>query len=199
MIESDFGPEPWFWMGRWDQHHGRGRRHPRQGPRWWAEAFGDRPPRAERGEIRYVVLEAISAQPRHGYEIIQYIEERAAGGYRPSPGVIYPTLQMLEELGHARVAEESGRKVYAITPEGEKDLGEHRAAVDDFYERFDEEPWETYAEDFADVMRAVMRLMKTFKKGARRGKLTPETMRTIRAALEEALEKIDAAISGRDR
>ncbi len=197
MIGPDFASEPWFWMGGWDQHHGRGRHRHRHGPRWWAEAFGDRPPRAERGEIRYVVLDAISAQSRHGYEIIQHIEERASGGYRPSPGVIYPTLQMLEELGHARVAEEGGRKVYAITPEGQRDLDEHRAAVDEFYDRFDEEPWEAYAEYFGDLMRMVARLMKTLRKGARRGELTPETMRVVRQALEEALDKIEAAIGGR--
>lgn len=67
--------------------------------------LGDPPPRAERGEIRYLVLDAIKERPRHGYEIIQHIEERAGGTYRPSPGVIYPTLQMLEELGHASVVE----------------------------------------------------------------------------------------------
>src|SRR5215472_8942099 len=91
--------------------------------------FGGPPPRAERGNVRYLVLDAIAAQPRHGYEIIQHIEERSGGAYRPSPGVVYPTLQMLEELEHARVDDREGKKVYAITAAGKKDLADHQEDV----------------------------------------------------------------------
>jgi DNA-binding PadR family transcriptional regulator len=156
---------------------------------WWAAVAGDPRPRAERGEIRYLVLEAIAQQPRHGYEIMQHIEQRASGAYRPSPGVIYPTLQMLEELGHAKVVEQDGRKVYTITDAGRRELDENRRAVDDFYQRFQEEPWEAYAEDFAELMRAVSRLVKSFRRGPR---MTPDAIRAIR----EALEKIEDALNG---
>jgi len=159
---------------------------------WWAAAAGDPRPRAERGEIRYLVLEAISQQPRHGYEIIQHIEQRTSGAYRPSPGVIYPTLQMLEELGHAQVVEQDGRKVYTITDAGRRELDENKRAVDDFYQRFDEEPWEAYAEDFSELMRSVSRLVRAFRRGPR---MTPDTIRAIR----EALEKIEDALNGPKR
>src|ERR1700761_8265820 len=76
----------------------------------WGEWWRGPAPRAERGVMRWIVLDSIGAQARHGYEIIQSIEERSGGGYRPSPGVIYPTLQMLEELGHARVVNRGDRK-----------------------------------------------------------------------------------------
>ena len=69
-------------------------------------------------------------QPRHGYEIIKAIEERLGGGYSPSPGVIYPTLTMLEELGHATVAEDAGKKQYTITDEGRAFLAANQPAVD---------------------------------------------------------------------
>jgi len=158
--------------------------------------MGESPRRAERGEIRYLVLEAIADQPRHGYEIIQHIEKRTNGAYRPSPGVIYPTLQLLEELGHARLLEQEGRKVYAITDAGRQDLDQNKSTVSDFYERYDEEPWESYAEDFGDLMRGVARLMRAFRRGARRGHMSKETMRSIREALDEALRKIEDALGG---
>ncbi|MFO7177221.1 MAG: PadR family transcriptional regulator [Pseudomonadota bacterium] len=192
MIYTTFGgPDCSWWMHR---GHGRGR-GPRGGRPWWAAVMNDPPPRAERGEIRYLVLEAIASQPRHGYEIIQHIEERTGGAYRPSPGVIYPTLQMLEELGHAHVIEQDGRKVYAITDAGKQELEAHRSAVDDFYGRFEDEPWEAYAEDVAELMRSVGRLVHAFRRGAARGGFRPETLRKIRKVLDDALEQIEDALN----
>ncbi|HET9959164.1 MAG TPA: PadR family transcriptional regulator [Polyangiaceae bacterium] len=178
---------------------GRGGRFagpPRGGRPWWAEAIGEPPPaRAERGGVRYLVLEAIEQQPRHGYEIIQHIEQRAGSAYRPSPGVIYPTLQMLEELGHARVIEQDGRKVYAITDAGKQDLEANRQAVTDFYSRFDADSWESYTDDFGELMKFFGRLMRTVKLGMHRGRLSPSKMRAIRLALEEALQKINDTLN----
>src|SRR6185295_1771159 len=191
---DDCGPRGWLWMSRGWGRHGSHRGRP-----WWAEAMGEAPRRAERGEIRYLVLEAIADQPRHGYEIIQHIERRTNSAYRPSPGVIYPTLQLLEELGHAEVVEQEGRKVYAITDAGRRDLEQNRRTVSDFYERHEEEPWESYADDFADLMRGVARLMRAFRRGARRGHMSPDTMRSIREALDEALKKIEDALGGGSR
>lgn len=146
-----------------------------------------------------LVLDAIKDQPRHGYEVIQHIEQRAAGSYRPSPGVIYPTLQLLEELEHAQIVEQGGRKAYAITEAGRDELAANRRAVDDFYDRFENEPWEAYAEDFAELMQGVARLVKAFRRGSRRGRLTPATLREVKAALEEALDKIEATLGGTSR
>jgi DNA-binding PadR family transcriptional regulator len=71
------------------------------------------------GDLRLVLLRLIAEQPRHGYEIIRAIEEKTGGAYSPSPGVIYPTLTMLAELGHVVVSEtEGGRKLHSITAEG---------------------------------------------------------------------------------
>ena len=202
--DSACGPEQFWWMSRgWGGGPGGpgGRGFgPGRGKPWWAEAMGDPPPRAERGGVRFLVLEAIAEQPRHGYEIIQHIEQRAGGSYRPSPGVIYPTLQMLEELEQARVVEQDGRKVYAITDAGKAELETNRNSVDEFYARFTEDqPWEAYAEDFAELMKRVGKLMMTFRKGAHRGRMSPNTMRAIRLALDEALRKIDDVLNGPQR
>ena len=119
------------------------------------------------------------SQPRHGYEIIQHIEQRAGGSYRPSPGVIYPTLQMLEELEHARVVEQDGKKGLCHHRRSARPISRRIVAtVDEFYARFTEDqPWESYAEDFAELMKRVGRLMTTFRKGAHRGRMSPATMR----------------------
>jgi DNA-binding PadR family transcriptional regulator len=153
--------------------------------------FGGPPPRAERGNVRYLVLDAIATQPRHGYEIIQHIGERSGGTYRPSPGVVYPTLQMLEELDHARVDEREGKKVYAITAAGKKDLAEHAEDVAEFYERSGEASWEDFGDELHDLMKRVGRMFKRIGRAARRGRLTPTTMRKLRAVLDETMEKIE--------
>ena len=189
------GPGDWVWMApRFRARGGFG-----GGRAWWAGAIGDPPPRAERGEIRFLVLDAIKERPRHGYEIIQHIEERAGGTYRPSPGVIYPTLQMLEELGHASVVEQEGRKAYAITDEGRADLESNRASVDDFYARFDEEPVEAFAEEISEVMRRIGRLVKTVRQAARRGPPTAQTMRAVGKILDDAMASIEDVLSGQKR
>ncbi len=193
---------PWSW-------YAAGRRHPGfwgEGfaggggrPDWFGEWFGAPPPRAERGGVRYLVLDALAQRPRHGYEVIQAIEERSGGAYRPSPGVIYPTLQMLEELGHAQLTVEDSRKVYAITEAGRHDLEKHADEVTEFYERFPEESWERYAEDFSDVMRRAARLFRTFKRTARRGGMSRRAQVAIREILDEAVKKIEAVLQEDDR
>src|SRR5512134_1634402 len=67
----------------------------------------------EQGDLKYVILKLLAEKPRHGYEIIKELEDRFGGAYSPSPGTVYPTLTMLEDLGYAQVnTDESGRKTY---------------------------------------------------------------------------------------
>ncbi|MGO9828926.1 MAG: PadR family transcriptional regulator [Myxococcaceae bacterium] len=179
----------------WERHFmGRGFRGRRGGGADFWEVFGGPPPRADRGAVRYLVLDAIEKQARHGYEIMQAIEERSGRTYRPSPGVIYPTLQLLEELGHARVEEQEGRKVYAITADGKRDLEEHRDEVKDFYERSGAGSWEEYAEELGDLIKHATRLFKVFRHSARHGRLSPVTMKKVRGVLDEAMAKIEALV-----
>lgn len=81
------------------------------------------------GDLRLVALYLIEEQPRHGYDLIKAIEEKSAGFYSPSPGVIYPALTYLEEAGYATSASEGNKKAYAITPEGKAHLDENRASI----------------------------------------------------------------------
>jgi len=77
-----------------------------------------------------VILALLEQRPCHGYELIKMIEERSDGFYSPSPGVIYPALTFLEEIGQARTEQEGVRKLYHITPEGRSHLGAHRATAE---------------------------------------------------------------------
>jgi DNA-binding PadR family transcriptional regulator len=81
-------------------------------------------------DLQLLILALLADKPRHGYELIKAFEERSKGFYSPSPGMVYPALTYLEELGHARVEAEGTRKLYHITPEGVAYLAQHRSTVD---------------------------------------------------------------------
>lgn len=190
------------WVVGMKRHWGRPPWPPRaqgaRGDAWsemWAEWWRGPAPRADRGLVRYLVLDAIASQPRHGYEIIQVIGDKSGGAYRPSPGVVYPTLQMLEELGHACTVSRDDRKVYAIAEAGRTDLHEHAAEVTEFYEGYADTHWEDHADDVANVMKRVGRLLRLFKHSMRRGGVRPLTIRKMHAILDEALRKLEELLS----
>jgi DNA-binding PadR family transcriptional regulator len=82
------------------------------------------------GDLRLVLLALIEAKPRHGYELIKELEQKFGGGYAPSPGSVYPTLTLLEELGHVRaVTSEGPKRLFEITAEGGSYLRENQAAL----------------------------------------------------------------------
>jgi DNA-binding PadR family transcriptional regulator len=87
------------------------------------------------GDLRLIALALIAEQPRYGYEIIKLLEDKTAGWYSPSPGIVYPTLTYLEEAGHVTVQAEGAKKLYTITDEGRSHLEENRAFVDTVLER----------------------------------------------------------------
>jgi DNA-binding PadR family transcriptional regulator len=85
----------------------------------------------DQGDLRLIMLSLIAEAPRHGYEIIKLVEDMSGGAYSPSPGVVYPTLTLLEETGLAAVnATEGARKLYTITPDGQAQLAADRAQLD---------------------------------------------------------------------
>lgn len=90
------------------------------------------------GDLKLILLALIAEQPRHGYELIRTIEEMFDGAYSPSPGAVYPTLTLLEELGHASVENDGGKKLYTITAEGKAFLAENKEAVDTVMSRMEQ-------------------------------------------------------------
>jgi DNA-binding PadR family transcriptional regulator len=87
------------------------------------------------GDLRLIALALIAEQPRHGYEIIKVLEEKTAGWYSPSPGIVYPTLTYLEEAGYVTAQAEGTKKLYTITDEGRAYLDQNRDFVDSVLER----------------------------------------------------------------
>ncbi len=176
--------------------------------RWGFEGFGDwlgGPPRGrghwrgsaarlfEQGDLKYVVLRLIEEKPRHGYDIIKELESRFGGTYAPSPGTVYPTLTMLEDLGYARaVPEEGGKKIYEITDEGRKYLAEHSTTVNDIFDRiaafvqgFTEAPMTELNQEFRRLARATY----STATGHIRDK---EKLAALKAIIERAAGEVEA-------
>jgi DNA-binding PadR family transcriptional regulator len=126
--------------GKWAARHSwRGHFGPGGGQRGRHGGGGDFM-RARRmlaqGDLRLIALALIAEQPRHGYEIIKVLEDKTAGWYSPSPGIVYPTLTYLEEAGHVTAQAEGAKKLYSITPEGRAHLEENRDFVAAVLDRF---------------------------------------------------------------
>ncbi|SMF07222.1 transcriptional regulator, PadR family [Tistlia consotensis] len=145
----------------------------------------------DHGELRLVVLALIADQPRHGYELIKAIEERAGGSYSPSPGVIYPTLTMLEELGQATVEESGGKKLYAATDEGRVWLAANRGAVDAALARMDEVGAGQGGRPAPQLVRAMENLKLALRLRLRGGSLSDEQLRQIVETLDAAAVAIE--------
>jgi len=141
------------------------------------------------GDLRYVILQLISEKPSHGYEIIKSIEERLGGTYAPSPGVVYPMLTMLEEMGHASVVQEGSRKLYAITEEGKKALAENQAMVDALFARMDHTRNEYARQRPLQIERAVENLRMTLR--MKLGSLTTEQINQVTDIIDAAAKQIE--------
>ncbi len=110
------------WAGEGPSHHFfMGGRHGHRGP--GGGSWGDEP-RTRRGQIKFMLLELLSERPQHGYELMNELEARRGGFRRPSPGSVYPTLQMLEEGGYLTSEEIEGKRVYTITESGRQFLSD---------------------------------------------------------------------------
>ena len=158
----------------------------------WREMMGDRPQRAERGAVKYLVMDAIKTQARHGYEIIQTIAERSHDAYKPSPGVVYPTLQLLEDAGLAKVTTREDKKVYQLNAAGLRELEDNAEVVERFYEEADDKNSEDPREELVDLMMRGRRLLRAFRRAARKGKLTTEVRTKLRTTLEGLIEQLEA-------
>jgi DNA-binding PadR family transcriptional regulator len=145
----------------------------------------------DHGELRLVVLALIAERPRHGYEIIKEIEDRVAGTYSPSPGVIYPTLTMLEELGHATVAESEGKKHYTITADGTAYLDANKSAVDQAMAHMQSVKSAHGGGPAPEILRARVNLKMALRLREARGPLTGQQIRDIAAALDAAAVTIE--------
>ena len=144
------------------------------------------------GELKLVILNQLAAKPSYGYEIIKAIEERLAGGYAPSPGVVYPTLTLLEEEGLTTPsANESGKKIYTVTEAGSAYLKENQRRLQEVLDRLIQ-TGEAFGRGRSPlIMRAFMNLRGAVKAKVSRHTLTPEQLKKIAEAIDQAARTID--------
>ena len=146
----------------------------------------------QKGDLKYVILDLLKDKPRYGYEIIRALEERSHGFYKPSAGVVYPTLQMLEEMGYASSAERDSKKVYTITEEGRQFLVERRDSADEVRSHM-KHRWNP--ENFGamgEIMGEVARLGKSV--GPRIRDASPEQLKHIGEVVSRARREIEAIL-----
>lgn len=149
---------------------------------------GSRGPKMfDAGALRFVVLKLIAEQPRHGYELMKEIEERAGGGYSPSPGVIYPLLSMLEDLGHVVVTQDGQKKLHTITPEGTAFLEANRALVEAVQARM---PGGGHAHGSSGLRQSMHALKAVVIERAREGEPGDPRLERILAILQRAADEI---------
>ena len=146
----------------------------------------------EQGDLKYVILKLLEEKPRHGYEIIKELEDRFRGAYAPSPGTVYPTLTMLEDLGYAKATqEEGGKRIYEITPEGRTYLAENKSTVEDIFERISDFGASFFGPAMTEVNRSFKDLARLTYTLAWRQTADPEKLHKIREALDRARREIE--------
>jgi DNA-binding PadR family transcriptional regulator len=145
----------------------------------------------EGGELRLVMLLLMEAEPRHGYDIIREIETRTGGAYAPSPGVIYPTLTLLEEIGQVETRPSEGaKKLHAITPEGKAHLAANRAEAEAALARLDALGRRDEALEAAPLKRAMTNLRVALQNRLSGG-ADKTLLFAVADAIDEAARKIE--------
>lgn len=142
--------------------------------------------RMGRGDVRAAVLALLAEQPMHGYQIIHEIEERSGGTWKPSPGSVYPTLQLLADEGLIAADESNGRKTYALTDDGRAQLAREGAPA----------PWANSADDRSDftaLPKAGIALAQAAAQVGRTG--SPEQISQAVAELEAARRRLYAILA----
>jgi DNA-binding PadR family transcriptional regulator len=151
-------------------------------------SWGDQQ-RTPRGDIKYLLLTLLAEQPQHGYQLIKELEARQGGFYRPSPGSVYPTLQLLEEGGYLTSEQIEGKRVYTITESGRQLLAE-RDHPGDLRDRVDTQ------QPLIELKDAVMQLRAAVMQVARGGNL--DRVSRVREILKRAKREIYSILAEED-
>lgn len=185
--------------GPWGQG-GRGARGTGGPPPWVAGLFGlaqgmqQRGPKVRRGDVRAAVLDVLREGPRNGYQVIQQIEERSGGAWRPSPGSVYPTVSQLEDEGLVAADAAEGRRTLRLTADGEAYVAEHPDELEAVWTPFDTPEDADDPGDYANLkpeigalMNAVWQIVSTGTDQQRREavQLLTETRRRLYGLLAE--------------
>ena len=160
----------------------------------------------QKGDFKYLLLELLKDKPRHGYEMIRELEERFHGFYSPSPGIVYPTLQYLEEMGYVTSQDQDGKKVYSITEAGRKHLAEQSEAGGfgfSCWPGFESgrHGWEFWGPEFQEQFRDAMDDVREIGRlvGRRARAMDKDKLRRIGEILKRAYEEIETIVKEEPR
>jgi DNA-binding PadR family transcriptional regulator len=143
-------------------------------------------------ELRLVLLKLIADQPRHGYELIRAIEDLTGGFYVPSPGVVYPTLTLLQDMGQIEEAASGGaRKAFAVTADGTQLLTEKKDEVAALFARLAELATARERSDGGPIRRAMQNLKMVLITRLESGEAKTETLHQVASILDDAAQKIE--------
>jgi DNA-binding PadR family transcriptional regulator len=145
----------------------------------------------ERGDLKFVILRLVSERPMHGYEVMKALKEESGGYYQPSPGSVYPTLQMLEDEGYLSSEERDGKKVYTITDEGRAYLEENKDVVEDVFERVEQFTDRFFGRDMKKLSKSFSRIAQLTLDEAFRWGTGREDLEAMTEVLERAAEELD--------
>jgi DNA-binding PadR family transcriptional regulator len=146
----------------------------------------------EGGELRLVLLKLIADEPRHGYDLIRAIEDLTGGEYAPSPGVVYPTLTLLQDMGLIEeAAVEGARKPFQVTEEGRAHLEERSEEVEALFERLTDLKPRPSPEGASPIWRAMRNLGMAIRHRVQHGEITDETKFELAALIDELAQKIE--------
>ncbi len=142
----------------------------------------------EKGDLKYVILDLIKDKPSHGYEIIRSLEQRFHGFYSPSAGSVYPTLQLLEDMGYVTSSEQDGKKVYSITDAGKQFLSERKETMEKI--RGHMRAWGAAGnrQAFRDTLREMRDIARLINQKANR--LDPDKFSKIKEIIDKACQDI---------
>ena len=146
----------------------------------------------ESGELRLVLLKLVADEPRHGYDLIRAIEELTGGEYAPSPGVVYPTLTLLQDMGFIEEAPgEGARKPFQATSEGRDHLDEKAREIEELFERLEEFAPRESSSSGPAIGRAVGNLMNALSHRIGRDGIDEDLLHEIATILDEAAQRIE--------
>ena len=171
--------------------HGQGGRSGR-GPRGGGHGGGGRRRLFTNDALQLILLKLIAQGPRHGYDLIREIESLSGQAYAPSPGVVYPTLTLLADMGLiAEQAGDSGRKLFEITEAGTDRLAEQASAVEEAMGRLASLAQRAERVDGAPIRRAMHNLSMAVRGRLEREGADSQTMLDVAALIDEAASKIE--------
>jgi DNA-binding PadR family transcriptional regulator len=146
----------------------------------------------ESGELRLVLLKLIADEPRHGYDLIRAIEELTGGEYAPSPGVVYPTLTLLQDMGLIeQAAGEGARKPFQVTDEGRAQLEERADEIDALFERLSDLKPNEGPSGGSPVWRAMRNLGVAIRNRLGHGDVTDDTVHELAALIDEFAQRVE--------